>query len=153
MKMRTMGLVIVAVCGVSLVGFAAGRQKAVGKERTYGDVLVTRVNSVIDTKNMTVNLRDVPPIIGENIPVRIYGIDCPDLTAPGPKTRELAIRARQTTLVELKAGKVIRLKNLRRDPAAFRLIADVEIDGHSLAKVLIDGGYAKPWTGGARPKW
>jgi micrococcal nuclease len=55
-------------------------------------------------------------------------------------------------MAELRTAKTLRLQNMRRDKS-FRIIADVDLDGRSLAKILLDGGYAKPWFGESRPRW
>jgi endonuclease YncB( thermonuclease family) len=155
MKSWKLGLVVVVVCGLTLVGWAAGRQRGTSgaKVKVYGDATVERVIAIADAKTFILSLKDLPPIVGENIPVRVNGIDTPDLTGGRRETRELAFGGRQTVIAEFKAAKVIKLKNMRRDPGAFRIIADVEVDGRNLAKILLDGGYAKSYTGGTRPKW
>lgn len=122
------------------------------QERTYGDAYVAVVSSVSDGSTFTVTIRDYPPIIGERIPVRISGIDTPDLKDPRPEIRRLAQRSRQVTASELRTAKIIKLRNMRRDKS-FRIIADVELDGHSLARTLIEGGYAKPSFGEGKIRW
>ncbi|MFA5866058.1 MAG: thermonuclease family protein [Phycisphaerae bacterium] len=122
------------------------------KEKTYGDAIVQEVTSIYDGDTFTVNIKDYPPIIGDRISVRVYGIDCPELKDKRSAIRDLALRAKQATVAELRGAKVIKLKNVRRDEH-FRILAEVEVDGHSLGKALLDGGYAKPYDGGTKTKW
>lgn len=156
MSFTKKSLSIVLVCLLAIAGISATpKQKAKSVPapvKSYGEVTVREVTSIYDGDTFTVNLKDYPPIIGERISVRVYGIDTPELRDNRPDVRDLALRAKQTTVAELRGAKVIKLKNMRRDKY-FRILADVEVDGRSLAKTLLDGGYAKPYDGGTKPKW
>lgn len=147
---------IIFACLLSFACISASSKQKVKKvpvpEKTYGEVIVKEVTSIYDGDTFTVNLKDYPPIIGERISVRIYGIDTPELRDNRPEVRDLALRAKQTTVAELRGAKIIKLKNMRRDKY-FRILADVEVDGRSLAKTLLEGGYAQPYYGETKPKW
>lgn len=62
------------------------------------------------------------------------------------------VLAKQFTVKALRSGKVIELQNIQRGKY-FRLLADVYIDGNSLAKGLIASGHARPYNGGKRLGW
>ena len=118
--------------------------------QTYGNIVVSRLVSVYDGDTFRVDIDSFPPIIGSNMPIRIYGIDTPEIR--GTRTKELADRAKSITRSMLKKAKVIELRDMRRGKY-FRIIADVWVDGKNLGQYLIDQGLAKPYFGGKRAKW
>jgi len=118
--------------------------------QTYGNIVVSRLVSVYDGDTFRVDIDSFPPIIGNNMSIRIYGIDTPEIR--GTRTKELADRAKSVTRSMLKKAKVIELRDMRRGKY-FRIIADVWVDGKNLGQYLIDQGLAKPYFGGKRAKW
>ena len=52
----------------------------------------------------------------------------------------------------LRAAKKIELRNMKRGKY-FRIVADVYVDGMSLAQMLLEAGLAKPYDGRKKPKW
>ena len=52
----------------------------------------------------------------------------------------------------LRNGKTIELKNLKRGKY-FRVVADVYVDGVSLADRLIKAGHGRPYDGGTKVSW
>lgn len=122
------------------------------EEPTYGSVRVGEVVSIYDGDTFTVNIPGWPGVIGERISVRVYGIDTPEMRDDRPKVRELARAAKQKVVQRLREGKVIELRNLRRDKY-FRLLAEVWVDNRSLADELIKAGLAHPYDGGTKSAW
>ena len=49
-------------------------------------------------------------------------------------------------------GKIVELRNMRRDKY-YRILAEVYVDGKSLAQHLLDKGLAVPYDGGAKISW
>jgi len=120
--------------------------------KTYGGAEVLSVVSVWDGDTFKVNLKDMPPIIGEKINVRIAKIDTPEKSSSDPKVKELAYLAKEfVTKILSEATKVV-LENLQRDKY-FRILADVKVDGEDLAQKLIEEGFALPYDGGTKPDW
>ena len=114
------------------------------KHRIYGDIKA-EVMRVVDGDTIYVRIPTVHPIIGYEIGIRVYGIDTREKDDGG---------AVATTLVTdlLKPGKYVTLRDLRRGKF-FRMVADVIIDGDSLAYILIEKGLAYRYYGGTkRPK-
>jgi len=118
----------------------------------YGNAVVDKVISVYDGDTFRVNIKDYPPIIGEDMPIRIAGINTPEIRGTTGYTQEVAQKARKFTQYQLKKAKIIELKNMRRGKY-FRIVADVYIDGVNLSRVLIRVGLAKRYDGGPRPTW
>ncbi len=118
----------------------------------YGNAVVDKVISVYDGDTFRVNIKDYPPIIGEDMPIRIAGINTPEIRGTTGYTQEVAQKARKFTQYQLKKAKIIELKNMRRGKY-FRIVADVYIDGVNLSRELIRVGLAKRYDGGPRPTW
>ena len=127
------------VCLLSAVGMGAG-------EDFYPDCTVTEVTSVLGPANFTCKVTggSRPSFLGSNITsawrgvrlrVQIRGIE-PLLIG------SQAQKAMDFTKAKLKAAKTISLKNVKARNY-FRVVADVEVDGRSLAKQLIANGLAE----------
>lgn len=119
-------------------------------DQTYGNIVISRLVSVYDGDTFRADIDSFPAIVGQSIPIRIYGIDTPEIR--GTRTKELADKAKRFTQSALKKAKQIELRNMRRGKY-FRILAEVWIDGKNLGKLLIQQGLAKPYFGGKRPKW
>jgi len=139
--------VIILVIGL---GDCAGNVLA--EPRTYGNAVVERVTSVYDGDTFRCDIAGWPAIIGERIGVRINGIDTPEMRDRRPKIRELARQAKMFTVQALRSAKRIELRDMKRGKY-FRIVADVFVDGRSLADMLIETGLAKPYGGGKKPGW
>lgn len=121
-------------------------------DKIYGEVTVERVVSVYDGDTFKVDIKDWPDIIGKSIGIRVYGIDTPEMKGTSEKVKKLAVKAKECAKQRLLSAKTILLYNMRRGKY-FRIIAEVYVDGESLAGILINRGLAKPYYGGTRPKW
>ena len=113
-------------------------------KKIYGHWTVTRVNRVYDGDTFYVDVAGVHPIIGQNIPIRIHGVDTPEMNDPDPKVRERAIQARDFLHQQLRAARVIELRHIRRGKY-FRVVADVYADKQNVGQMLIDNGLARPY--------
>ncbi len=122
------------------------------QDKMYGKVRVSKVMSIYDGDTFKVTISSWPSIAGDNVGVRVKGIDCPEMRDDDPKVKELAQQAKQYTVKRLREGKIIWLKNIQRDKY-FRILADVEIDGKDLGKELLEKSLAKPYDGGTKEEW
>lgn len=118
----------------------------------YGKVRVDQVTSIYDGDTFRVTIDTWPAVAGYRVPVRIYGIDTPELRDKRPKVRELARLAKQFTVSRLRAAKRIELRDIRRDKY-FRLLAEVWVDDQNLGELLIKAGLAKRYDGGTKSGW
>ncbi|MEZ8029977.1 thermonuclease family protein [Enterovibrio norvegicus] len=118
----------------------------------YGTATVTKVTSIYDADTFRVNIEGWPAIVGEHVPVRVKGVDAPEIRGKCKTEKHLARVAKQFTVEQLRTAKEIRLMNIERGKY-FRLLADVEIDGQLLADKLIKAGIARPYQGGRRGTW
>ncbi|WP_243757295.1 thermonuclease family protein [Shewanella algae] len=108
--------------------------------------------SIYDGDTFNANVAEWPPIVGLNIPVRIRGIDTPELRGKCQKEKELARAAKQFTVSQLRAAKQIELKDISRGKY-FRLIASVYVDGKNLGDILLQQKLAVPYSGAKKPNW
>jgi micrococcal nuclease len=121
-------------------------------EKNYGNVEVRFLEGVCDGDTLNVTIANYPPIIGEKIGVRVFGIDTPELTSRNEAEKALAQKAKEYTQKKLFSARRIILRNMRRDKY-FRILAEVEVDGEMLAKNLLDAHFAVPYGGGKKPDW
>jgi endonuclease YncB( thermonuclease family) len=120
--------------------------------KTYGNVTVSRVVSVYDGDTIMVDIDEYPPILGQSISVRIFGIDTPEIKSKNPKETERAEQVKDYVQNLLKNAKVVELRNMQKDKY-FRILADVYVDKQSIADLLIKKGYAVPYDGGTKQDW
>jgi endonuclease YncB( thermonuclease family) len=103
-----------------------------------------------DGDTITFDIPGVPPIIGNDMVIRVRGIDTPELKRN--TCRAEIVKGRQAKkLVRslLRRAKIINLHRVGRGKY-FRFVADVEVDGKNLADILIKNGLAVPYDGGKK---
>ena len=118
----------------------------------YGSVTVSKVISVYDGDTFRVNIDSLPPILGKNIPIRLEGVDTPEIQGKCQYEKDLAIKARDFVRSKLDNAKEIMLNNLQRGKY-FRIVADVTVDGVSLEKELLENELAYKYSGGKKSSW
>lgn len=125
---------------------------AMAAEGPYGKVRLDEITSIYDGDTFRATIRDWPAVIGRRVPVRIAGIDTPELRDKRPAVRALALKAKQFSVQRLRSARHVELRNIRRDKY-FRLLGDVWVDGSNLGAMLIRAGLAKPYDGGTKSVW
>ncbi len=115
-------------------------------KETYEDIIVSEVISIYDGDTFRVDIDNYPEIIGKNMPIRVKGIDTPEIRTKCDREKKLARNAKQLTVSLLRKAKIIKLKNIERGKY-FRLVADVFVDGKLLSKELIKSKLAVPYDG------
>lgn len=92
------------------------------------------------------------PAIFSPIGVRLTGIDAPELVGKCVKEKQLALAARTFLKAQLE-GAIVVLHDVFRDKY-FRLEARVTANGVNINQLLIDKGYAVPYSGvGVHHDW
>ena len=120
--------------------------------RAQEAVVINEVINVYDGDTFRVNIDEFPPILGENIAIRILGIDTPEIKGNCQQERQLAIKARDFTRKYLNSGSVISLTDLKRDKY-FRILANVYIDGKNLGDALLMQNLAVVYLGKKKFNW
>ena len=118
----------------------------------YGTVIVSKVISVYDGDTFRVDIDSFPPIVGKNIPIRLNGVDTPEIQGKCQYEKDLAIKARDFVRNKLANAKEIKLTNLQRGKY-FRVVANVVIDGVSLEQELLENELAYKYSGGSKSSW
>jgi len=138
------------IIALFLIIFSLNAQST--KDKNYGSAEVSEVISIYDGDTFRVNLKNYPDIVGYHIPIRINGIDTPELRAKCQKEKLLARKAKQVTVEAVRGAKSIKLSNMKRGKY-FRILADVEADNINLADLLLKKGLAVPYDGGTKTDW
>lgn len=120
-------------------------------KQNFGNIIIDEVVSIYDGDTFRVNINSYPPIIGEQMSIRVNGIDTPEMRGKCQKEKELARKAKQLTVSKLRSAKVIELRNMQKGKY-FRIVADVYVDGKSLSKLLIKNNLAIVYTGATKLK-
>ena len=112
-----------------------------------------QVVEVYDGDTFKIDLQGVHPLFGDKLPIRVKGIDTPELRGTTEEIKALAEQARELTEKTLKGAEKIELRNPERGKY-FRIVAEVWVDGKALATMLKEKGLAQDYDGeGERPKW
>ncbi|MGB0765867.1 MAG: thermonuclease family protein [Luminiphilus sp.] len=122
------------------------------KDRIYGQATVSEVTSIYDADTFRVNIADWPHVVGERIPIRVVGVDAPEIRGKCEREKKRARAAKQFTVDFLRSARSIELRNIKRGKY-FRLLAEVWVDGKNLSEELIRAGHARPYDGGTRGGW
>lgn len=118
----------------------------------YGETKISRIAFVCDGNTFKVDIDDYPPIIGKNISVRISNVYTPQLNSKDERLKLKAQQAKSFTKNFLETGKIIILKNIKRD-IYFRLLADVIVDDKNLGSELLKNKLALPYDQNKKPQW
>jgi micrococcal nuclease len=102
-----------------------------------------------DGDTITVNIAGLHPLFGREIPVRVFGIDAPEIKGKGECERDAAKSARDLLGTLLKSAKKIELRNVQRDKY-FRILAEVFVDGGGVHSMLLARGLAYQYHGGTK---
>lgn len=113
---------------------------------------VSRVVSVYDGDTFRVDIEGYPDVIGKNMPIRIRGIDTPEIRGKCPEEKVLAKQARDFLRAKLAEAKEIELLDIDRGKY-FRLVASVKVDGQSVGGLLLSKGLARAYDGGKKQGW
>lgn len=118
---------------------------------TFPDMIVESITSIYDGDTFRVNIKDMPKIVGYRMPVRVRGIDTPEMKGKCQLEKDKARTAKQFAVEWLRGHekKGITLKNIGRDKY-FRLDADVVSDGQSLSEELMKLKLAVRYDGGTK---
>jgi micrococcal nuclease len=125
--------------------------KATVQGATTSDYFSITVHHGYDGDTCTVTLNDpfLPPVLGDHIPVRLAGIDTPELKGDCAAERALAIQARDFLVARLATAVRVDLHAPARDKY-FRLNGRLLADGQDLSQALITANLARPYDGGKK---
>lgn len=94
---------------------------------------------------------NLPPIF-RYIPLRLQGIDTPEIKGKTESERKKALIVKQFVKDELSSAKQIDLINCKKDKY-FRINCRVEYDGKDLTDILIEKSYGYEYYGGKKMQY
>ncbi|NQW45856.1 MAG: thermonuclease family protein [Deltaproteobacteria bacterium] len=103
-----------------------------------------------DADTITVEIPNIHPLLGENISVRVNGIDAPEMNGKNLCEKEAARTAQKLIESILKNAGRIDLNSVGRDKY-FRVLADVSADGKLVKEILLNKELAYEYHGGTKP--
>lgn len=117
-------------------------------EQTFEDVSIA---SIYDGDTFKINLNCSLAVYCEKVPVRVRGVDTPEIKGKTPREKNLAQKAKEFTKEFLSVAPVS-LSNCGRDKY-FRLLCDVTNgEGKDLARELIKRDLGYSYQGGTKSK-
>lgn len=119
----------------------------------YSDAITDfTIIKVRDGDTFIINIPNITDVFGNNIAVRIRGIDTPELNDKREEIRKISIQAKEELEKLLTSGQKVVLYNLGRDKY-FRLLASIKVGNMDVAEYLIKKGLAKSYDGGVKTSW
>lgn len=111
--------------------------------RNYGGAVIEKFLEVDGLYTFRCNIKDWPPIIGQDIPVMIKNIEPPAIVTD-QKTPNIFFELQVKKFLDekLTEAKSVKMERIQRG-YNFCLVADVMLDGKSLARLLIENDLAK----------
>ena len=118
----------------------------------YDNITDFEIVKVRDGDTFVINVKNIPDVFGDEIAVRIRGIDTPELNDEREYIRKISIQAKEELERLLYSGEKVILYDLGRDKY-FRLLASVKVGDIDIAEYMIERGLAKEYDGGAKAGW
>ncbi len=122
---------------------------ALSQGQVYFDFDQAVYHTCYDGDTCMMSLPGIHPLFGDHIPVRLAGIDTPEMKGRCERETQLARQARDLVRSALSRADTIHLRRASRDKY-FRIDARVIANGQDLSAVLIERGLAVPYDGGTK---
>jgi len=108
---------------------------------------------VYDVDTFFIDIPMMPEIFGKRLPIRIRGIDGPEILGKCQYEKDNAIIARDFLRELFNSSETLTLSNFERGKY-FRLVSDVFINYKSVATILIENNLVRKYDGkGKRKGW
>jgi micrococcal nuclease len=104
-----------------------------------------------DGDTITFNIQQVHPLFGDEIKVRVEGVDAAEMSSDNDCEKIVAERAKAEVKELLSGAERVDLIDAQRDKY-FRVLADVIYDGRSLKEYLLKRNLAIPYDGKTKPR-
>lgn len=112
----------------------------------FGSLHGVAVVRVYDGDTFFVDIPGLHPIIGDEIGIRVRGVDTPEIRGDCDRERALARAARDFAAALLEDSDTVDLVSIERGKY-FRIVATVLVDGRDLAGALVAAGLGVPYGG------
>jgi micrococcal nuclease len=139
---------IVSICSMSLPAEESAAAK--NSPVTYGQAVVSSILRLDENITFYCNIEGFPPLIGENMPVRIKSLKA---AGTPQENQRLLVFLNGLLFSKDKPVKTIVLKEIERG-RPFCLVADIEVDGRDLCDLLVEKNLARKIVevNGSRPE-
>jgi endonuclease YncB( thermonuclease family) len=163
-KIRKVRLVVVSLCvllllsliALSIVGLINLMPDDGDESASSNELFILTPDQIVDVYDgdtFKIDLPSMHPLFGDDLSIRLFGVDTPEMRGTSDEVKALAMQAQKLTEKALKGAIKIELRNPQRGKY-FRIVSEVWIDGELLADMLKAKGLAKDYDGeGARPEW
>jgi micrococcal nuclease len=114
------------------------------------------ITRIIDGDTVAFNAAFLPLPLKSELSIRIWGVDTPEKTlsqAKCPAEIEKGKAASKFTATAVNAATKRQVAIMSWDKYGGRVLGDVLLDGKSLREMLITGGHARAYYGGAKASW
>jgi endonuclease YncB( thermonuclease family) len=141
------------ILGMAAAGAAACLSTPLSAANETYDMTVERV---IDGDTIVVDARWwVLPELGDEISIRIMGIDTPEKGWRGQcqQEKDLGEIATQFAKDTLPPGTVIQVQVVQWDKYGGRINGEIWINDKNFAEMQIERGYAREYDGGTKESW
>ena len=105
-----------------------------------------------DGDTIYITMPGLPPELSEML-VRVAGVDTPEIRGKCETEKTRAIQARDFVVRSLAEARSVSFCNPKWGKYGKRVIAEVVLDGKSLAAILIKNELGRPYSGGRREGW
>lgn len=113
------------------------------------------VTKVVDGDSIRVAVDWLPEELGEDISIRVMGIDTPEKGGRAQCESEAELGAQATAFAKerIKVGDVVTVEIIGWDKYGGRIDANIYINGENFGDMQIAAGLAKPYDGGTKESW
>lgn len=110
------------------------------------------IHGCYDGDTCTISIPSLPSLFGDRLPIRLAGIDTPEIKGHCPHEKALALRARAYVRERLLDAQHVEITPVARDKY-FRVLSIITVDGADLADGLLAAGLAIQYGGGTKMPW
>ena len=110
------------------------------------DIKLQEIISVYDGDTVTANISSIYKELEIMMPIRLKGIDTPEIRGKCHKEIILAMKAKSFLMARIKRGNSFELKNVTKGKY-FRIVGTLYIDGIDVNQELIKAGLARRYNG------
>lgn len=110
------------------------------------------IHGCYDGDTCTISIPSLPSLFGDRLPIRLAGIDTPEMKGACAREKTLALRARAYVRERLLSAHHVEITPVARDKY-FRVLSIITVDGADLADGLLAEGLAHPYGGATKAGW
>jgi len=122
----------------------------------YPDAVTTMgpatIHGCYDGDTCTISIPGLPGIFGDRLPLRLAGIDTPEIKGKCDQEKMLALQAKSFLNERLARAQSIQIEMVARDKY-FRVLSLIVADGLDLADEMVKVGLANAYNGGTKQRW